>query len=160
VIDMIKTFTVPTLAKLALGGGVAGLIGIASLGATFTPVLAASASTSATPSPAAKPHRIDNRQDRRQVRRVLFESEAAVLGISPAELRTDLKKGESISALAQQKGITKDQFADRLATQAKPGLDKLVAGKAITADQEQAVLKAIRAGHIPRWERHTAKPKA
>jgi hypothetical protein len=156
---MIKTFTVPALTKLVLGGGVAGLIGIASLGAGAAPVLAASTSGAAAPQ-AAKPHKIDNRQDRRQVARVLLDSEAAVLGISPAELRTDLKKGGSVSDLAQQKGITKEQFADRLATAAKPGLDKLVDSNAITAGQEQAVLNSIRAGHLPHWDRHAPKPKA
>ena len=157
---MIKTFTVPSVTKLVLGGGVAGLLGIAALGATATPVLAATTPTAAAPAHTAKHKPGDNHQDRRQVGRVIFEAEAGVLGITPAELRADLKKGVSVSDLAQQKGISKEQFADRLAAAAKPGLDKLVDSKQITADQEQAVLKAIRAGHIPHWEKHTAKPKA
>ena len=157
---MINTFTVPTLTKLVLGGGVAGLLGIAALGATATPVLAATTPTAAAPAHTAKHKPVDNRQDRRQVARVIFESEADVLGITPTELRADLRKGVSVSDLAQQKGITKEQFADRVATAAKPGLDKLVDSKQITADQEQAVLKAIRAGHIPYWDNHARKPKA
>ena len=157
---MINTFTVPTLMKLVLGGGVAAALGIAALGATATPVLAATTPTAAAPGHAAKHKPVDNRQDRRQVERVIFESEADVLGITPGELRADLKKGISVADLAQQKGMTKDQFADRLATAVKPGLDKLVDSKQITAEQEQNVLKAIRAGHIPNWEHHTRKPKA
>jgi hypothetical protein len=157
---MINTFTVPTLTKLVLGGGVAGLLGIAALGATAVPVLAATTPTAAAPAHTAKHKHADNRQDRRQVARVLFESEADVLGITPGELRTDLKKGMSVSDLAQQKGLTKEQFADRLVAAAKPGLDKLVDSKQITADQEQNVLKAISAGHIPNWDHHTTKHKA
>lgn len=152
---MMKTLTVPTLTKLALGGGVAGLLGLAALGAT--PVLAATAS----PTPAASPatpgqQHNDTRQDRRQIRRAVVDAEAQVLGIKPEELRADLKAGKNVGELAQAKGITKDQFADRLATAAKPGLDKLVDTHKITAAQEQLALQRIRAGHIPFWSR----PKA
>jgi hypothetical protein len=148
---MIKTLTVPTITKLVLGGGAAGLLGIATLGASATPVFAANTPTAASPAKGAhKGH--DNRQDRRQIERVLFEAEADVLGLSPEQLRDDIRKGESVSQLAADKGLTKDQFADRLATAAKPGLDKLVDSKQITADQEQKVLAAIRAGHIPHWD--------
>lgn len=156
---MIKTFTVPTLAKLALGGGAAGLLGIATLGAGSVPVFAAVTPTPAAAAPSTGAHKAkDNHQDRRQIARVVFEAEADVLGLKPEQLRDDIRKGESVSQLAADKGLTKDQFADRLATAAKPGLDKLVDSKQITADQEQKVLAAIRAGHIPFWDgrRHKA----
>lgn len=154
---MFKTFTVPTIAKLAIGGGTAGLLSLAALGATAVPAFAATTPTAAA-SPAAHKHsKHEQRQDRRQIARVVFEAEADVLGIKPEELRADLKAGKSVSELAEAKGITKDQFADRLATAAKPGLDKLVDSKAITAEQEQKVLQRIRAGHIPFWTRHAHK---
>ena len=155
---MFKTFTVPTVTRLALGGGAAGLLSLAALGATSVPVRAASTPTASAP---AKVHhaRHDQRQDRRQIARVVFEAEADVLGIKPEELRADLKAGKSVSDLAQARGITRDQFADRLATAAKPGLDKLVDSKAITQDQEQKTLARIRAGHIPFWERHDKKAR-
>lgn len=159
-ITMIKTFTVPTFTKLVLGGGVAGLLGIAALGSTTAPALAATTLTAATSANTAKQHPNDRRQDHRQVARVIFEAEADVLGITPAQLRADLKQGKSVSELAQAKGMSKDQFADRLATAAKPGLDKLVDSKQITADQEQQVLASIRAGHIPFRDRHDRKAKA
>lgn len=148
---MIKTFTVPTVTKLVLGGGAAGLLGLATLGATSVPVFAANMPSAAAPSHGAHKAK-DNRQDRRQIERVLFEAEADVLGLKPEQLRDDIRKGESVSQLAADKGLTKDQFADRLATAAKPGLDKLVDSKQITADQEQHVLAGIRAGHIPHWD--------
>ena len=155
---MFKTFTVPTVTRLAIGGGAAGLLSLAALGATSAPVLAASTSTATAP---ARAHhaRHDQHQDRRQMARVVFEAEADVLGIKPEELRSDLKAGKSVSDLAKARGISKEQFADRLATAAKPGLDKLVDSKAITADQAQRRLARIRAGHIPFWERHDHKSR-
>ncbi len=157
---MMKPFTVPTLVKLALGGGAAGLLGLATLGATSAPVFAAALPAAAAPATGAK-HGKDNHQDRRQIARVVFESEADVVGLTPEQLRDDLRKGETVSQLASDKGLTKEQFADRLANSAKAGLDKLVDGKQITADQEQKVLASIRAGHIPHWDKpakaHTPK---
>lgn len=149
-VPMMNTLTVPTLVKLAVGGGAAGLLGLGAVAAT--PVFAA---TTTTPTPAASPaapaaHN-DSRQDRRQVRRVVFEAEADVLGIKPEQLRADLKGGQTVEQLAAAKGMSKDQFADRLATAAKPGLDKLVDEHRITAAQEERVLAAIRAGHVPFW---------
>lgn len=156
---MFKTFTVPTVTRLAIGGGAAGLLSLAALGASGVPAFAATTPGVAA-SPAPSQHaKHDPRQDRRQIARVVFEAEADVLGIKPAELRADLKAGKSVSELAAAKGITKEQFADRLATAAKPGLDKLVDSKAITAEQEQKTLKRIRDGHIPFWTRHVHKDK-
>ncbi|HEX6548227.1 MAG TPA: hypothetical protein VF134_05750 [Candidatus Dormibacteraeota bacterium] len=146
-----KHFIVPTLVRLAAGGGVAAMLALGAV-STATPVLAATTTAAKTPTahPSAKP--ADNRQDRRQVARVIVEAEADVLGIKPEELRADLRAGKTVSQLAEARGLTKDQFADRLANQAKPGLDKLVDSKQITADQEAKVLARIRAGHIPFWD--------
>lgn len=156
---MIKTLSVPTVVKLAIGGGAAGLLGFAALGAT--PVLAAAASTPApAASPAAPSTHKDARQDRRQIGRVVFEAEADVLGIKPEQLRADFKAGQTVEQLAAAKGMNKDQFADRLATAAKPGLDKLVDEHKITAAQEAKVLAAIRAGHVPFWSGHKHPKKS
>ena len=159
-VAMMKTLTIPTVVKLALGGGAAGLLGLGAL--TATPVLAA-ATPAPSASPAAPAAHGDARQDRRQVVRVLFEAEAGVLGLKPEELRADLRSGQTVEQLAAAKGMGKDQFADRLATAAKPGLDKLVDEHKITSAQETRVLAAVRAGHVPFWNgaRHrtgTAQP--
>jgi hypothetical protein len=151
-----KHAALSALIRLAAGGGVAGMLALGAV--SSTPVLAAtplaaktpSAQPAASPNASAKPN--DRRQDRRQIARVVFEAEADVLGIKPQELRADLKAGKTVSQLAAAKGLTKDQFADRLATAAKPGLDKLVDSHQITAEQEARVLARIRAGHIPFWD--------
>lgn len=101
----------------------------------------------------------DRKGDRRAVREAIFVAEAQVLGMKPEELRDALKHGKSISELAEARGISKEQFADRLATQVKPALDRLVEQKKLTPKAEDRILRAIRAGHIPGWERHHHKPR-
>ena len=51
--------------------------------------------------------------------------------------------------LAQAKGMSEDQFADKLATTAEPALDELVQTHKITRAQADNVLATIRVGHIP-----------
>jgi uncharacterized protein YidB (DUF937 family) len=104
-------------------------------------------------------HKPDRKGDRRAVREAIFVAEAQVLGMKPEELRDALKHGKSVGELAEAKGISKAQFADRLATQVKPSLDKLVAEKKLSQKAEDKILAAIRAGHIPGWERHHHKPR-
>lgn len=147
--------TIPRLgliAKVALGAGGAGLLALGALG-TSTPVLAASSPATAAAPAAGKHHdnRQDRRQDRRQIARVVFDAEASVLGIKPEELRSALRSGKKVSDLANDKGMSQQQFGERVAAAAKPGLDKLVDGKQITADQAQRVEKGLDAGHVPFW---------
>lgn len=143
--------TIPRLgliAKVAMGAGGAGLLALGALG-TATPVLAAS--TPATAAAPAAPKHHDNRQDHRQIARVVFDAEASVLGIKPEELRSALRSGKKVSDLANDRGMSQQQFGEKVAAAAKPGLDKLVDGKQITADQAQRVEKRLDAGHVPFW---------
>lgn len=141
---------IPMLARLAMGAGGAGLLAVGALGAT--PALAATTPTpQASASPKAGAHHNDNRQDRRQVGRVVFEAEADVLGIKPEELRKDLREGKTVAQLAGAKGMNEQQFGEAVAKAAKPGLDKLIDSKAITADQAQRVEQRLSAGHVPFW---------
>jgi uncharacterized protein YaiL (DUF2058 family) len=127
--------------------GAAGAATLLSLGV----VQAASPS----PTPAT-----DHRSDRRAVARAVFESEADVLGIAPKTLREDLKKGQKVSDLAKDKGMTKEQFATRLVANVKPRLAALVDQKIITQAQADKVIDRISKGRIPFWDGlHRTTPK-
>ena len=117
-------------------------------------VLAQAASPSPSPKPtaSAKHHVPDSRSDRRAVRLAIVESEADVLGIKPETLRGDLKQGQKVSDLAKDKGLTKEQFADKLIANLKPRLEKLVEAKVITQAQADKVIDHISKGHIPFWD--------
>jgi hypothetical protein len=117
----------------------------------------------ATPSPTPKasasvPAKPDPRSDRRAIRRAVFESEADVLGITPKTLRADLRKGQKVSDLARDKGMTKEQFETKLFAVLKPRLEMLVEHKVITQARADRVMDRISKGHIPFWngiDRHT-----
>jgi uncharacterized protein YaiL (DUF2058 family) len=103
----------------------------------------------ASPSPSPS---TDQRSDRRAVARAVFESEADVLGIAPKTLREDLRKGQKVSDLAKDKGMTKEQFATRLVANLRPRLAALVEHKVITQAQADTVIDRISSGHIPFWD--------
>src|SRR5216683_5683449 len=84
-----------------------------------------------TPSTSTKAPATDHRADRRAIRRAVFESEADVLGITPKTLRADLRKGQKVSDLARDKGMTKEQFETKLLAALKPRLEVLVDHKVI-----------------------------
>ena len=113
----------------------------------------------ASPSPSPTPT-TDQRSDRRAVARAVFESEAAVLGLTPKTLREDLRKGQKVSDLAKDKGMTKEQFASSLVANVKPRLAALVDHKVITQAQADKVIDRISNGHIPFWDGlHRTTPK-
>src|SRR5216684_6885913 len=111
------------------------------------------ASPTPTPSPSAstKAPATHDRADRRAIARAVFESEADVLGITPGTLRGDLRKGQKVSDLARDKGMTKEQFETRLIASVKPRLAALVDHKVITQAQADKVIDRISKGYIPFW---------
>ena len=113
-----------------------------------------SASPTPTPSPSAsaKAPATDHRADRRAIARAVFESEADVLAITPKTLRVDLKKGQKVSDLAKDKGLTKEQFETRLIASVKPRLAALVDHKVITQTQADRVVDRISRGYVPFWD--------
>ena len=132
--------------------GAAGVAALLSLGAVSA--FAASPSPSPTPKSTAGTTQpsTDRHADRRAIRRAVIESEADVLGITPQTLVKDLRAGQKVSDLAKDKGMTKDQFAAKLAANLKPRLEKLVDSKAITQAQADKVLDRISKGFIPFWD--------
>jgi hypothetical protein len=123
-------------------------------------VQAASPTPTPTPSASTKaPATAHDRGDRRAIARAVFESEADVLGITPKTLRQDLRKGQKVSDLAKDKGMTKEQFETKLIASVKPRLAALVDHKVITQAQADKVIDRISKGYIPFWDGlHRAAP--
>ncbi len=137
----VKTFGAGTAAAL-ISLGVAG-------------GLAQAASPTPNPSPAASanPTKPDPNKDRRVIFAAVFEY------ITPAQLREDLRQGQKVADLAKDRGMTKDQFAAKLAASVKPRLETLVEKKEITQAQADKVLDRISKGYVPFWDglRHHRK---
>ena len=139
--------------KVVGGGAAAALLSLGLAGG-----LAQAASPTPNPSPSAAAgsttaaDRADRHADRRAVRLAVFESEADLLGITPKQLRDDLRHGEKVSDLARDKGMTKDQFAARLAVNLRPRLEVLVEHKVITQARADKVIDRISKGHVPFWD--------
>lgn len=129
--------------------GAAGAAALLSLGLAGGLVQAASPSPS--PSATTKAPATDH-PDRRAIARAVFESEADVLGIAPKTLREDLRKGQKVSDLAKDKGMTKEQFEAKLVANVKPRLAALIDHKVITQAQADKVIDRISTGHIPFWD--------
>jgi hypothetical protein len=140
--------------KTVSAAGAAALLSLGVAGG-----LAQAATPSPTPKPSASaPAKPDPRSDRRAIRRAVLESEADVLGIAPETLRADLRKGQKVSDLARDKGMTKEQFETRLLAILRPRLEDLVGHKVITQAQADRVADRISKGRIPFWngiDRHT-----
>ncbi|SRR5258706_11811513 len=138
--------------------GAAGAAALLSLGLAGGLAQAASNPTP-TPSASTKAPATDHRTDRRAIARAIFESEADVVGLTPTTLREDLRKGQKISDLARDKGMTKEQFETKLIATVKPRLAALVDQKVITQAQADKVIDRISRGYIPFWDGlHRAAP--
>lgn len=149
----------PVAAAVVKTVGAAGVAALLSVGA-----VSAVGAASPTPNPTPKAgtthsSSTDRHADRRAIRRAEIEAEADVLGISPQTLVKDLKAGQKVSDLAKDKGMTKEQFAAKLAANLKPRLEALVDKKVITQAQADKVLDRIAKGDIPFWNGIHARKK-
>lgn len=128
--------------KVFSGGTAAALL---SLGVVGTLAEAATPSPSPTATTPAK-------ADRKLVRQAVLEAEADVLGIPEGTLISDLKKGQKVSDLANDRHMSKEQFAAKLVANLKPRLAQLVDHKQITQAQADRILDRIGTGHVPFWD--------
>jgi hypothetical protein len=96
----------------------------------------------------------------------LESAAAAALGISDAQLKTDLANGMSLSqvAAAQKPAVSEADFRTRLIAKLKPLLDTAVTNKQLTSTQEEAIVQQLQTGPIPLWnapiKRKTTAPTA
>lgn len=84
---------------------------------------------------------------------------AAALGISESQLTADLKAGQSLSQIAAAQHVSEADFRTRVIANLKPALDKAVADKKLTADQEQRIITALQTGPLPLWNHPAPRPK-
>ncbi len=76
---------------------------------------------------------------------------AAALGISQAQLKTDLAGGQSLSQVATAQKVSEADFRTKLINNLKPTLDKAVTDKKLTADQAKAIVSRLQTGPLPLW---------
>ena len=76
---------------------------------------------------------------------------AAALGISEAQLKTDLAGGQSLSQVATAQKVSEADFRTKLINNLKPILDKAVTDKKLTADQAKAIVSRLQTGPLPLW---------
>lgn len=83
---------------------------------------------------------------------------ASALGLTDAQLKSDLASGQSLSQIAAAKHITEADFRTKLIAKLKPTLDAAVTSKALTAAQEQAIVNRLQTGTLPLWHAKKTKP--
>ncbi len=90
----------------------------------------------------------------------LITAAASALGITDAQLKTDLANGMTLSqiAAAQNPPVTEAQFRTRLIAKLTQLLDTAVANKKLTSAQEQMILQRLQTGAIPFWNSSMRKP--
>lgn len=91
----------------------------------------------------------------------LMSAAASALGITDAQLKTDLANGMSLSQIAgaQKPPVTEAQFRTKLIAKLKPLLDTAVTNKQLTATQETAILQHLQTGPIPFWNKPVTHKK-
>jgi hypothetical protein len=89
---------------------------------------------------------------------------ASVLGITDAQLKTNLSQGQTLSQMAtahKPNAISLDAFRTALIAKLQPQLDTAVTNKQMTSTQEQEIINKLKMGPLPLWDKpmHT-KPVA
>jgi hypothetical protein len=79
----------------------------------------------------------------------VLDAAAKTLNLTPQQLMQDVRNGHSLSSLAH--GMTEDQFRTAFLANLKTELDRLVAQKKLTADQESRILQRMQTAPIPFW---------
>jgi hypothetical protein len=76
--------------------------------------------------------------------RGLAGAAATYLGITPSELRSELRGGKTLAQIATAHGKTADGLVDALVAAAKTRLDKAVAAGRLSGAEEQNLLERLR----------------
>jgi polyhydroxyalkanoate synthesis regulator phasin len=75
---------------------------------------------------------------------VKLDTAASYLGITQAELRTQLESGQTLAEVAKDRGKSVDGLVDALYDAAKTKLDDAVAAGRLTKEQEEQILSDLR----------------
>ena len=73
-----------------------------------------------------------------------LDSAAAYIGITEAQLRTELENGKSLAQIAKARGKSVDGLIDALVAAAKNKLDEAVSSGRLTKDQETEMLSVLK----------------
>lgn len=84
---------------------------------------------------------------------------AAVLGITDAQLKTNLSNGQTLSQMAanHKPAISQADFRTALLAKLRPSLDTAVTNKQMTAAQEQSIIDRLKTGALPYWDKPMKK---
>jgi hypothetical protein len=89
---------------------------------------------------------------------------ASVLGITDAQLKTNLSSGQTLSAMAaaHKPAISLADFRTGLIAKLQPQLDTAVKNNQMTTAQSQQIVNQLKTGALPYWDKpmHTKKPAA
>ena len=135
---MTITRTKKFIASATIGAGLlAGSLGVA----TMVPGVANAATPTTTSTPAAKAHH----SKLHQLRHHEFVVAANTIGVKPAELRSDIKAGQSVADVATAKGVSVDTVVNAVVKDASDKIDQAVTNGKLTqakADTAKAKLPA------------------
>lgn len=79
---------------------------------------------------------------------IVWNGLAGALGLTPDELNAELSSGKTITQIAGDKGIQKEQLAKKLESLVKAGLDKAVADQKITQEQADQMLQHMGGNYL------------
>jgi len=136
---MTITRTKKFIATATVGAGLlAGSLGLA----TMVPGVANAATPTTSSAPAAK----TGHPALRRLRHHEFVVAANTIGVKPAELRSDIKAGQSVADVATAKGVSVDTVVNAVVTDASAKIDQAVTNGKLTqakADTAKAKLPAL-----------------
>jgi len=123
--------------KKTLGGtaAVLALGGMLVFGQPFTPVEANAATAEPTASTTADIYGPGAGLGRAYGS--MMDSVSKLLGMDPAEVRTERQSGKSLSQIAESKGVTEDKLVDSIVEQRKAHLNQAVADGMMTEEQAE-----------------------
>lgn len=86
---------------------------------------------------------------------------ATALGISPADLKSQLASGKSLKDIAAGKGMDEATFRTKFIAAVKADLDQQVAAGKVTSEQEQMILQRLQTAPLPFWNGapHAGSPR-
>lgn len=79
----------------------------------------------------------------------IIKAAAETLNLTPQQLMTDIRNGQTLSSLAH--GMTEDQFRTAFLAHLKTDLDALVKQGKLTSAQESTMLQRMQKAPIPFW---------
>jgi len=134
------------IAPVVVGGALLG--GLASTGTAFAAAPTTAPTTTATTPATTAPHsgsplRSWLKAHRRAMRKGVLAVSAKAIGVTPTDLRTELKSGKSIAQVAAEHNVTAQTVVNDLVTAADAKIAQAVTNKKITSDRATTIEAAL-----------------